>query len=78
MHDLIIMEVGYSFTYVPEIIFDVRFWKYLGSQFIEEGTPVSILKNHVGCLFLSFDVVPEELDDVGVIKLIMKYNLILR
>ena len=67
------MQVLHCFADLPEVSFDFVLWQMTVAKFdfVVETAILSEFQNHVGCVFLFFVVVVEELDDVGMIQLMM-------
>lgn len=64
MHNLILMEIRHSLTNISKVRLYLSFIELLIPSFFEESTSIGILKNHIGDLTLSVNIMTKKLNDV--------------
>jgi hypothetical protein len=64
MHDILTMKIGHCFADISEITLYVPFSYWLHFDFLEKGSPIRVLKYHIGDFSLGIDVNIYQLDDL--------------
>lgn len=79
VHIVVGVEVVHCRANVPKITTDKVFAQLAETElyFFIESALRGILEDHVCCIFVFFVVIVDQLDDVGVVKLMMYFYLIL-